>query len=549
MNRLFERHHIRDVVSLNGQWQFKTDSNKEGLAQKWHETFPKGSDKAIVPSCWTNQLGYFGYEGLAWYSREIITTSPNIKLDFHGITGQAEVYLDGRHLKSHYGSFTPFSVTITDLEPGSHVLTVSCDNTTNNIDTMPLLRVDWHNYGGITRGVELSQLPDLWVEDVEINYTLGVDADVIVKLNVSGNGCTQVKCFVDGTTVHTGHANPGEYCFSFTLSNIRLWDIHQPNLYTIRIELDSDDIVERIGFRTVETRGNDIFINGKKVFLKGVNRHEDHPDFGFALPLQIMQRDIHIIKDMGCNAIRGSHYPNAEAFLDFCDEHGLVFWEEVPLWQHDEAHITNPVLVNRTLDCITEMITRDRHHPSIIMWGVHNEINTTVPASVGFTKTLVDRVRNLDPTRLVTYASHMPMDDLCFSLVDVICVNKYYGWYEGDLGEWPIFLEKFKEKMKEEGVDNKPFIMSEFGAEGIHGLTTYEAEKWTENHQAQCLEYELKLFTKDPDISGTFIWQYCDTRASIDFNLGRGRSYNNKGVVSQYRSPKLAFSIVKDIYS
>ncbi len=559
MNRLFKQHIKRKCYLLDGIWSFKTDPGKKGISEKWYQKMPQDSETMVVPSCWNNELGLYHYEGVAWYSTSFETAARNINLSFYGITGQAEVYLDGAHIGSHYGGFSGFNLNLKGISLGQHMLVISVDNTHDDMNTIPLARVDWFHYGGIIRSVEVMELEEAWIGSCRIDYELDESME-----NVLLSFELQMEAFSDEVfrtqlNVYMGELQIASENLSFEgrtnirlenckIENIKLWDEGKPNLYSFRFDIGCDDLIERTGFRRLDTIDGDIRLNGRKVFLKGVNRHEDHPDWGFAFPLKLMKKDMDIIKSMGCNSIRGSHYPNSELFLDYCDEQGILFWEEIPLWGYPEEPLKNPVIRERGLNMLEEMVVRDYNHPSIFVWSLHNEIDTRTQIAYELTEAFAQKVRLMDTTRPITYATMYPLEDICYSLVDIVSINKYIGWYQDSMEEWPNFLSQLKQKLSEAGVSDKPLIMSEFGAAAIYGDITFEGPRWTENYQQEYLDYSLKVFLSDEDISGTYIWQFCDVRTAKEVDLGRARSFNNKGIVNEYRKPKMAFWAVKKIY-
>jgi len=261
-----------------------------------------------------------------------------------------------------------------------------------------------------------------------------------------------------------------------------------------------------------------------------------------------MKKDLDIIKQLGCNTIRGSHYPNAPVFLDLLDQEGFLFWEEIPMWGFGEEALADPLTLERGLQMHQQMIKRDYHHPSIIIWGLHNEIDSRTEAAFNLTKAFAEKVRSLDQSRPITYATMYPLDDVCLSLVDIVSINKYFGWYEGEIEDWIRFLQTMKDKLKHEGLATMPILISEFGAGAIYGDSTFESAKWTENFQLQYLDSAIKIFLNDPDVNGMYIWQYCDIRSSKELEMGRPRSFNNKGIVNEYRKPKAAYWKVKELF-
>ncbi|GHU68880.1 beta-glucuronidase [Spirochaetia bacterium] len=569
MNRLFAENDKRRIQSLDGVWQFRTDENREGVEKGWAKALPPACRDVSVPSLWTCTHGYYHYEGVGWYFRTF--SGGGFKaLVFHGVSGLADVYVDGLHAGQHYGGFTGFQVLLKNLSEGEHFLAIRVDSTHTATDTIPLYKVDWYHHGGISRGVELHSHINVRINHFAIRYTLSnmkektADADIECTLRFSTNTSDTirrtVKIFMNGKAVTESAVsltNDGETKISFRAEQINLWSPASPALYRFDAEIAGDTgadgdciaddgIADMTGFREIKAREGKIFLNGCPIRIKGVNRHEDHPDFGYALPLALQYKDMDIIKEAGCNAIRGSHYPNAQTFLDLCDREGILFWEEIPQWQFFKEALENPLMNERGLSMHTEMVERDLNHPSIILWGLHNENDTRAEACFSLSKKYVERIRSIDKSRLITYATMMPLEDICFSLVDVVSVNKYFGWYQGELADWKSFLRDFYKKLDDEGCGDKPVIISEFGADGIPGVRNFEDQKGTEDYQAEYLEYTLDLFMNDPRLAGSYIWQYCDIR--VWDALGRARGFNNKGIVDEYRRPKLSYKTVREHY-
>lgn len=559
MIRLFNHLPKRNRQSLDGLWQFAIDPEKQGLQNGWQNGLASDARTVVVPSCWNHEPELYHYEGTAWYSTAFTTTGETVQLMFHAVTGKADIYVDGQHVTSHYGGFTPFDVVLGNLTPGRHVLAVAVDNTHDTLNTIPLARVDWFHYGGIIRSIELHELNDAWIKDHKIDYTLNesmTSASLSISLQIESlhpkERTDTLRVLMGGNVLYEKeihlHGETNIHLDRIEIEKISLWDIGQPNLYEITMDIGCDSVTERMGFRDIRVSGQTILLNGKEIYLKGVNRHEDHPDWGFAVPFKLNKKDMDIIKQLGCNTIRGSHYPNSKAFLDLCDQEGILFWEEIPVWGYPEEALQNPLVQDRAEAMLQEMILRDYHHPSIFVWGLHNEIDTRTQAGYRITERLAQKARSLDKSRPITFATHYPMDDMCLPFADIISVNKYNGWYEGDLNSWEEFLASFEERLNSIGQHDKPIIMSEFGAGAIYGETSFESPKWTENYQEKYFKYTLTLFRKHPKIAGSYIWQYCDIRTAREMELYRPRSFNNKGIVNEYRKPKLAYWTVQKLY-
>ena len=227
------------------------------------------------------------------------------------------------------------------------------------------------------------------------------------------------------------------------------------------------------------------------------------------------------------------------------------------MWQFKDEHYTNPLVVQRAVQMHKEMVNRDFNHPCIVVWGLHNEVTTNSEPTKEATRIFRETSEAIDRSRLITYASKFPLTDICYEFADVIAINYYIGWYKGPLSDWPAFLEELSAYLEQTGNGHKPLVMSEFGAGAIYGDRETESEvTWSENYQYDYMDYTLDLFQNHPRMNGALIWQFCDIRAGtrtcesgIRRALSRPRSFNNKGIVNEYRKPKLAYYAVKKAFS
>ncbi|WP_246188149.1 glycoside hydrolase family 2 TIM barrel-domain containing protein [Paenibacillus tengchongensis] len=549
---------------MDGSWDFAKDPLNVGVQEHWFERFPQDRQSVYVPSCWNNELGLFEYEGVGWYRTRLeLGQTQHIRLIFHAILGHADVYLDGQHLGYHYGGYTPFEFVIPSLPAGEHELVIRADSTLDRL-TIPTELVDWFHYGGIIRSVELQILPDLYIEHFKIGYELtGTDVSVNLQVKIrslAGTAQTARLELLEGgqpvlseeLQIEAGQTY--HYSAELLWNEVRLWNVGQPELYTLTARIADDDLSERIGFRRIETKDHRVLINGTPVYLKGVNRHEEHPEWGFAFPPKLMHKELDIILELGCNSVRGSHYPQSPYWLDLLDEHGIVFWSEIPIWgaMLPNETVAEPLFQERALNMIQEMIGLHIHHPSVIFWSVHNEIDTRTQDAYVFTQHLVQLVKQLDNTRLVTYATMHPLEDVVLPLFDVIGINKYFGWYEGEAGNFKGMLEQFHERARKLGAGDRVVLMTEFGGAGLFGDVGWEPRLFSEDYQAQIITEALAVFRSDPQIGGTYIWQFADIRGDLKSSSthfrDRARGFNNKGLVNEYRKPKQSFREVRRIY-
>lgn len=558
MKRLFEDHKIRIVKDLNGAWKFTTDTENIGEENGYMNGLPY-SKTVSVPGVWNTQLDLFTYEGVCWYEKDFYFDG-FAKLVFEGVMTECKVWLDGNYLGYHYGGFCQFDFLAGELEPGIHKLVLKVDNRFDD-DSIPQKVVDWYHYGGITRSVSVEKFKGTSINYAKFDYKLNqnyTSADVNFTVELCGAGKqkeTEFSIWLDDEKIYAEKISVRKGSVkklkieNITVDNIKLWSPDSPNLYKLTFKTDTDDLIDRVGFRNVEIKDLKLLINGKETELRGVNRHEDHPDFGMTVPFAQMERDVDIILDMGCNTIRGSHYPNSRIFLDMLDEKGILFWSEIPIWGcgFSEKALSNKVIIKRGLDMHKEMLKYYFNHPSIIIWGLHNEIRTHSIAGYKMTKLYYSYVKDNGGNRLVTYASDKPMTDICFEFCDIISINQYFGWYSGAREDWKSFPDKFNERRLSLGFADKPVIMSEFGAAATYGNHTFGDVKWTEEYQAKLHEIALQTFHDCPYMIGSYIWQFCDTVSAKD--VAKARTLNNKGILNEYRKPKMAYYSVKNKYT
>ena len=558
MDRLFKRSNSAKWFKLDKFWDFCIDPNNKGNEEKWYENFPINKEKMYVPSCWNTTLGYFQYMGTAWYKTEFQIASNSIYLKFEGVANDCDVYLDKKYIGSHTGGFVEFGFELLNIKKGKHELVLRVNNDLNNKETIPHSFPDWYNYGGINRGVEIREIEDCYIKNTIVRYDLeGNTANLFVTANIKTlkKITDKLEVFVDDACVYskevTIDGDAEVVADGIKLENLKLWDIKEPNLYYFTVKFGGEDLIDRVGFRTIKTQGKNILLNGKKITLVGVNRHEIHPDWGISMPFELTKKDIDIIIELNSNTIRGSHYPNSKKTLDYLDEVGLLFWEEVPLWgnrpEWDES-FKNDEFINRAVNYHRDMVVRDLNHPCIVFWGLHNEVNTAVEQTRDFSRKLIETIKKYDNSRLITYASVVGQRDICLDLVDVISFNRYIGWYDSQARESiDDYIKAISSKVKELSGE-KPIIMSEFGAAAIKSHTSFEPMRWSENYQSEYLKMHIEKFFNSGEICGTLIWQFCDMNTQNADYIGKPRGFNNKGIVSEYRLPKVAFDTIKQLY-
>ncbi len=557
MERIFKEHYKRKVESLNGEWRLAPDKDNVGKTEQWYKHFPENYRYVNVPSCWNLELDLADFFGTCWYSRDFEAGECYLELEFGAVSGYCEVYLDGEPLCSHYGGWSAFKGA-RHIGNGTHTVTVMVDASSNTKNTIPLQEVDWYHYGGIVRSVEASSYRTPYIAKHRVSYELNdsltsavVSAEVQIENPFNKVVELPLCILIDdevavNENISVGAGERLTFQKSFFMQNISLWDTDSPRLYDLKIETDADDIIDRIGFRKIEVRGKEIFLNGRSLVFRGVNRHEEHPDWGFAVPANINKRDLDIIKNLNCNIVRGAHYPQSHTWVDYLDREGMLFWSEIPMWGFMRSAAADPLTIERGKNMHTEMIEQYFHHPSIIIWGLHNEICTDFEEGYNITKEYATHVRVLDNSRLITYASDRLERDTAFEFVDFVSLNNYYGWYRFTLDDWVDYIKNTRSILEEKGVGDKPVVMSEFGCGGLYGFDDFGHTKWTMKYQSDLIEKVIRLATEEDGFCGTFVWQFADVTS--DVNINRARGFNNKGILNEYRRPKRAYETVKELY-
>lgn len=553
MVRSFATHKIRHCEEISSSlWDFVTLLGQgTGVSRK-----------AMVPECWECSPDMRGYRGRAQYQRDIRCFG-NVRLEFKGVSHTAEVYLDDRLVASHYNAYTPFSVVLRDIGEGEHRLKVVVDNSFGEASALHVPN-DYQTYGGITRPVVLERLGDA--------YLSGMHADSIFKdgqwhlkiraqaENLSGTAFTgKVTFFLGERELASvpvraeGNGGASVETGELPCEEVTAWCPENPALYPLTAvltdahEWEIDDLIDRIGFRRVEIVGKGIYLNGNRVRIKGFCRHEDHPQFGCAIPYGAMYQDLMLMKEAGANSVRTSHYPNDERFLDLCDELGILVWEENHARGLSEENMRNPNFERQCEDCIREMITAHYNHPSIYIWGILNECASHTEYGRECYRRQYELIGQLDSTRPRSSASCQFKTDICFDLPEVVSYNIYPLWYhDTPPGEYLDDLYGWVQE-ETEGA-GKPFLITEIGAGAIYGYRTPDMVKWSEEYQEKALEEQLTAVLSREDISGVYIWQFCDCRVCDSWFSGRPRTMNNKGIWDEYRRPKLSFRTVKRIF-
>ncbi len=542
--RLFPTHHVRQTLPVPELWTLTTlDGGLTAPAQ------------ALVPGAWELMPALHNYRGRAVYETRIFCGG-HVRFGFGGVSFRARVTLDGEEIASHYGAYTAFDA-VTTVPEGLHTLRVEVDNRYGD-DSALHVPNDYYSYGGITRPVTAEILPEVYLTQLHVTPVRterGWQAQVAAELNSFAPADCTVRLTIEGqepVMVHVPVNGPAAVCASIDCPNVRTWDADSPALYGVKAEIlldgvAADDLIDRFGFRTVEVAGKDILFNGRKLQIRGFNRHEEYGPFGCAAPVAAMMQDILLMKDMGANLVRTCHYPNDPRFLDLCDEMGLLVWEESHARGLSEATMRLPCFKGQNELCTREMVAQHYNHPAICIWGCLNECADDTDYGAQCYRETFRLLDELDPSRPMTAALLERPGSKVFGDSDVVSVNIYPQWYHNT----PVrdCLERKIADIRAGGGEGKPIIISEIGGGAVYGYHDPIGEsKWSEERQCTILREQIEAVLTNPDCTGVILWQLADVRVAEEWAMGRPRTHNNKGVVNEYRQPKMSYALVKELF-
>ena len=562
----------RDTLSLNGSWGSIVDpydigyydyrykprkdgfflnrkpANKSELVEYNFDTGPTLN----VPGDWNSQRDkLLLYEGSVWYKRSFdFQAKPGHKqfVYFGGANYVAQVWLNGQLLGQHVGGFTPFNFEITKaLKAKGNDLVVRVNNTRNR-EAVPTVNTDWWNYGGITRDVTIVQVPDSYIQDYFVQLKPDSLEDIKGWVKLEGEDLRQdvtIRIPEAGIehTVTTDAKGFATFTFPVDLS---LWSPKNPRLYTVELLAESDAIEERIGFRSLGTDGHDILLNGEPIFLRGISIHEEAPlREGRAFTPEDARTTLAWAQELNANFVRLAHYPHNDYMARAADEMGLLVWAEIPVYWTIEWD--NKETLNNAKTQLSELIGRDKNRASIALWSMANETPLSKPR-LKFIRALINTAREADSTRLITAALErhyiddktLMIDDPLGQYLDVLGVNEYIGWYDGN-------AEK-ADTLRWETTYDKPVVISEFGAGAVAGLHGDEDAIWTEEYQAKVYRHNLAMLSRIPFLRGMSPWILKDFRSPRRLLPKIQDGWNRKGLISERGVHKQAFYVLQDYY-
>jgi len=551
-------HELRRVTPLDGVWDFAFPGDVD--AADIQPRSLRFDQRMAVPGAFDAMPGLAGSRGLAAYRAQVrVTPGREAFIEFDAVNIWCRVFVDGVQAgDDHAWGWTRFRRS---LPAAAHALREIVVLVDNRFDTArsPLHEhyFDYHHWGGILRGVRLHEYSGPFLSSVRVTPLDPARGIIRMDLDAAGvDGPVEVGvAFDDGVARSvTAPFRAGTARIELRVPAPRLWGPDRPELHTARVRLGNDDLPVRFGLRTISADGDALRINGRPVRLLGVNRHESHGATGGTLSDAQIVADVRILEDLGCNFVRGSHYPQDPRFLDLCDDRGLLVWEEGLAWQQKARHFADPLFVTQHAEMLREMVAASYNHPSVVMWGYLNEGDSNEPTSRPIYSASASLLRELDPARPVTYASHRPEADLNFDLSDIVSVNLYPGWYGGEdvadpLGLVAPRLAEVAQLLKAGPASGRPLILSEIGSEGLYGWHDAFEGYFTEEYQARHVTEAVRSLLADPRWAGIALWHFSDARTYRGSRaMGRPRAYNNKGLLDEYRRPKQSYRAVRELY-
>ena len=574
----------RRVVSLDGMWKFQLDPESIGVASDWANGLPSPV-LMPVPSAFCDLFTdkeSREYCGDFWYETDFFVPGEwngcDVAIRFGSATHRARVFVNGVEVTSHEGGFLPFNADIAQIvrynqynklavlvnnELNEYMLPAGKTAVLSNGKKMAAPYFDFYNYAGLQRPVKLLCLPKEQVMDFTVNHRLcGADAEVDYTVKTNGDHDCTVEVY---DAAHNKVAECTGKTGTLHIAGAHLWNVHAAYLYTFVVRIVDgsavvDEYFEKIGIRTFEIKNGRFLLNGKPVYLRGFGKHEDADLRGRGLDLVTVKRDYECMKWIGANCFRTSHYPYAEELYQMADEEGFLIIDEVPAVGFMESTMnflaanqgnnkrvgyfekeTTPQLLENHKQALTEMISRDTNHASVIAWSILNEPQCTSEGTEAYFKPLFDLAHELDvQKRPRTYAIVMmslPHNSKGQQFADFISLNRYYGWYV--MGGYGMVDAEAAFRKEMDGwaqvLNGRPMIFTEYGADTMPSEHKLPSVMWSQEYQNEYLDMNHRVFDSYDFVQGELVWNFADFQTTEGIMRVNG---NKKGIFTRQRQPK-----------
>ena len=613
--------YARNHLLLNGSWQYIVDQldmgdrgmtmrggvgqGRDAVSTELLEYGFNDDHSMMIPGDWNSaDPSLEWYRGVLWFKRDFVYSPAEDQrtiLYFGGAYLHKDIYLNGELISRHHGGFTAFNIDVTDkLKTGQNRLVVKVDSR-SGASGIPTEYNDWINYGGITRDVMLLQVPDEYIH----NYKIQLDKDDVGYISgwiqLAGEvTSSSVSVSIDeaGVELDVPLDSKGYGSFKVAANDLTRWSVENPYRYSVTLESDLDKIADKIGFRSIEVKGNEVLLNGESIFLRGISMHEETMlRLGRATGKEDADTAVAYLNDLNANFVRLAHYQHNVHMIEAAEAAGILIWEELPIYH--AMDYGNACTLESAKQQFSEMIARDQNRAAVIFWSVSNETPISDERN-HFLGELAAHVRHRDPTRLITSAlfgqKHemeqvaenaiakviknngrnkllsmvapdpdpvtITLEDPLGAIVDVIGYNEYLGWYISgiasdqaksmglDVTEAEIRAAMLKEMetVTIKSIFDKPLIISEFGAGAKQGVRGEGNLIWSEDYQASVYRQQFKLLENIPDLVGMSPWVLKDFRAPYRLNTTYQDYWNRKGLVSETGVKKAAFDELSHYY-
>jgi beta-glucuronidase len=572
----------RERKSLNGLWRFALDQASEGRPAEWFKRKLVNAREMPVPASFNDiaaDAAVRDYFGDVWYQTTVRVPrgwdGRRIVLHFESATHRATAWVNDAEVVSHEGGYTPFEVEVTEhVTAGDQARITVCVNNTLSFQTIPPGVIEdtpdgkrqryWHdffNYAGIHRTVWLYSTDTAHFTDVTVVTGLdGADGTVEYTAEVENANGHEVRAILrdaDGVEVATGTGANGR----LTIENVHPWAPGDGYLYDLEVQLaDAADVIrdsyhQSVGVRTVRVDGTKFLINGEPFYFTGFGKHEDLTVIGKGHNDAFLVHDFELLRWIGANSFRTSHYPYSEDVLDYADRQGVVVIDETAavglnmglgggIFGGQGYTTFSPETVNDETrevhaQAIRELVARDKNHPSVVLWSIANEPESDTEGAENYFRPLFDLTRRLDPTRPVGFVNVMlaPYGKCRVSQFgDVLMLNRYYGWYV-NTGELKAAEIAWEAELRGWASEGKPIIITEYGADTYAGLHSVTPTPWTEEYQVEYLDMNHRVFDRIAAVVGEQMWNFADFATTSGIMRVGG---NKKGAFTRDRQPKAA---------
>ena len=562
----------RKTISLDGVWKTIVDPFENGYYDYRRMPIKNGygadkdiTDKTVlqeynfatdktlfVPGDWNTQRPeLYYYEGTVWYRNRFqyqLKDNKRVFLHFGAVNYEAIVFVNGKEIGKHIGGFTPFNFEVTALlKNGENSLVVKVDNK-RAFDAVPTVNSDWWNYGGITRQVSLIETPATLVRDYYVQLKKGDKNTINGWVQLDGNQSGKnVKVEIPELKISKTVTPDTKGYASFELiAKPTYWSPENPKLYDVTISTENESIADKVGFRTIETQGTKILLNGKSIFCRGICIHEEaaYSNRRASTP----EEDLVLLqwaKEMGCNYVRLAHYPHNEQMIRQAEKLGLMVWSEIPCYW--TIQWGNPATYKNAETQLSDMISRDKNRANIIIWSIANETPHGAER-LSFLTRLAAKARELDPVRLIGAAMEkeevkpglMTVNDELGKVLDIISFNEYVGWYDG--------LPEKCDRVNWTFSEQKPVFISEFGGEALYGYSGGKTDRFTEDYQEDMYIRSVNMMKRIPGLAGVTPWILKDFRSPRRQLRDFQDDFNRKGLVSDKGQKKKAYFIMQKWY-